>query len=122
LEVLSLSAQGAVDPATFTHSILCDIKLDSVQVCTTGTIRAGSYSGELTAWGDATGIAPLSVTLHFDAWDRLAWGENKWSVVATNPRELQIIFTVDGVLSAVAVVPLSSDVEAPQITGTCSWS
>jgi hypothetical protein len=122
LETLSLSAQGAVDATAFTHSIACDIKLDSVQVCTTGTVRAGSYSGELTAWGDATGINPRSVTLHFHAWDQLAWGENKWSVVAASPRELQILFTVDGALVAVAVVPLSSEVDAPQITGTCSWS
>ncbi|KAJ7891590.1 hypothetical protein B0H14DRAFT_3854974 [Mycena olivaceomarginata] len=108
-------------PGTFPITTPSDVVFQSMEMCTLGTVRAGAYTGELAAWGDASALQPVSATLHYRSWEQLAAAENEFVVSATGPRELRVAFTIDGALAAVAVVLTDADVDKPRISGRCVW-
>ncbi|KAF9016718.1 alpha/beta-hydrolase [Hymenopellis radicata] len=102
-------------------STQCAFSIDSVDQCARGIFQMGSLVGEITAWGDATGIVSDGVTLYCNSLKDL-YGMNTQCVFrVTSPKEVNVVFVADGVAVAAAVVTTKSEVQDVHLEGICTW-
>ncbi|KAF8894260.1 hypothetical protein CPB85DRAFT_1440556 [Mucidula mucida] len=100
------------------------VKLQDFAVASTQLFPGGPLVGEIVARGDATGIDADSVTLHCNSLKALCGVHTQCIMRATgdaNPKEASIVFIADGVVVAVAVLAMKSEVKDICLDGTCAW-
>ncbi|KAF9021927.1 alpha/beta-hydrolase [Hymenopellis radicata] len=112
----------SVKPQDFAvTSTQCTFSIDSVDQCARGMFQVGSLVGEITAWGDATGIVPDSVTLYCNSLKDLYGMNTRCVFRVTSPKVVNVVFVADGVAVATAVVTMKSEVQDVHLEGICTW-
>ncbi len=134
IEYFKAAASGCVDHRHLVESVKlqdfavastqCAVSIDSVDQCALGSFQVGPLVGEIVARGDATDIVPESVKLYCNSLKALCGVNTQCVMRATgdvNPKEASIVFIADGVVVAVAVVAMKSEVKDICLDGTCAW-
>jgi len=99
------------------------VTLQSINQCVLGAVKVGTLVGKITAWGDATEIVPLAVTLQYRSLQDLFGDIGQCDVFASkkSARESEIVFVINHTPVGIATITTKTDMEEANFKGTCTW-